>query len=165
MGSSADFDKKNSSPFQFCWLDFFKMRSFNWIPEAMIGDKWRPLFPNCGRNLRCNEHRNPPRLIFDQYDNYWLNSPTKYICQECGEASKDCVNPLERKKSSFNSTSHEIMQQIESSFPELIENFPCHISFKNAIDKKLMNNIIHSAVKGIVPSAIADCLVSWHELE
>ena len=142
------------------WLDFFQMRVFNFFPEAMIGKNWSPYCPNCKQKLSRNGHFLEPRLVFDQYDNYWLNAPNKYICREC-EIS-DAPN---KKAYNFRTTSNEIMNQIRDCHPEIYNLFPCYITSKNAIDKKLMDSIIHNTVKGIGPSAMRETIVSLHELE
>ena len=56
-------------------------------------------------------------------------------------------NENEKHTYSFRSTSPEIMNQILMRHPEIYDLFPCHLSKKNAIDKHLMNFIIHAAVK------------------
>ena len=161
----ATFVMNGSHNLQDCWMDFFKLKIFNWMPEAMLGKDWRPTCPNCSKKLSLNGHGNPPRLVFDQYENYWLNSPNKYICKTCQDTYRACKNEKERKQFTFISTSDEIMQQISSYYPELIDIFPCHILKVNAIDKKLMNVIVHCAVKGIGPVAMSGNIISWHELE
>ena len=129
--------KKTKAPMQMCWLDFFQLRIFNWIPEAMIDKDWRPLCPHCNVNLSRNGHTNPPLLVFDLYDNYWLNSPNKYICQSCEDFSNSCDNEEDKRQSYFTSTSSEILQQIGASYQELVDMFPCETSHKNTIDKSL----------------------------
>ena len=57
------------------------------------------------------------------------------------------------------------MKQIGDAKPEILDLFPCFLTKFNAIDKKLMNLVIHCAVKGIGPSSMAENLASWHELE
>ena len=57
------------------------------------------------------------------------------------------------------------MNEIAKTHPEVVELFPCHLTKNNAIDKKLMDVVIHCAVKGIGPAAMVENLVSWHELE
>ena len=83
--------KKTKAPMQLCWLFFFQLRIFNWIPEAMIDKDWRPLCPDCNMNLSRNGHTNPPRLVFDLCDNYWLNSPNKYVCQTCEDLTNSII--------------------------------------------------------------------------
>ena len=146
-------------------LDFFKMRVFNWIPEAIIGKDWRPYCPNCGKTLQKNGHGNLPMIVFDQCDNYFLNSPNKYICRNCEDYSKFCEKVDDKRVYNFTSSSSEILQQIGDKYPELIEIFPCYTTRQNAIDKKLMNLVIHNAVKGVGPVAMTESLASWHELE
>ena len=51
----------------------------------MIG---KPKCPNYNEILLRNGHGNPPRLVFDQHDDYWLNSPNKYTCKQCELESK-----------------------------------------------------------------------------
>ena len=46
---------------------------------------------------------------------------------------------------------------------ELENIFLCYLSSKNAIDKDLMEKIMHHAVKGIYLDAMAETLVSWNE--
>ena len=57
------------------------------------------------------------------------------------------------------------MRQIGSTYPELIDIFPCHMKHKKAIDKKLMNLIVHCAVKEIGSVEMSGNIISWHELE
>ena len=47
------------------WLDFFKLRVFDWIPEAMLGVNWRPNCLNCKVRLSRNGHDAEPRIVFD----------------------------------------------------------------------------------------------------
>ena len=152
--------KKTKAPMQLSWLDFFQFRIFNWIPEAIIDKDWRPLCPNSR-----NGHTNPPLLVFDLCNNYWLNSPNKYVCQTCEDFTNSCNNEEDKRKFNLTSTSSKILQQIGASYPELMDMFPCETSHKNTIDKKLMNLIIHSAVKGVGPSAFRDNIISFHQLE
>ena len=109
------------------WLDFFKMKVFNWIPEAMIHKDWRPYCPTCHQKLSRNGHNLEARLVFDQHDNYWLNAPNRYVCRDCELNSKDTDNT---NNYHFRSTSDEIMKQIKDTHPELIQLFPCHITSK-----------------------------------
>ena len=145
------------------WFDFFQLPVFNWMPDAILGDKMKCHCPNCKQKLSKNGNGNLPRLVFGTHQNYWLNAPSKYICTACEAASK--AFPEEKIQYSWVSSSETIMTQIWSQNPEVYELFPCHLSAKNAIDKKLMDLIIHNAVKGIGPSAMHENLVSWHELE
>ena len=138
------------------WLDFFKLRVFNWIPEAMIGEGWRPSCPNCNNKLSKNGNAIEPRLVFDLHENYWLNSPHRYICS-------DCKN--NEKAYNFRSTSPELVKQLESTHPEIAALFPCHLTKKNAIDKNLLNSMIHHAVKGVGPIAFRETIISLHELQ
>ena len=140
------------------WLDFFKLRVYNWIPEAMIEGGWRPNCPNCKNKLSKNGNGAEPRLVFDFHENYWLNAPHKYICTIC---EKDNVN----KSYNFRSTSPEIMEQLKMTHPEIWELFPCYLTSKNALDKKLLNSMIQHAVKGIGPSAFRETIVLLHELQ
>ena len=155
---------KVKSSLETCWLDFFRMSVFNWIPEVIIGDDWS-FCPNCGEKLSKNGHTNPPLLVFGQNENYLLNSPQKYVCIDCRDNSKDRQNHEPKLAYNFTSTTSEILQQIGDRYPEIMDLFPCHITHQNAIDKKLMNLIIHNAVKGIGPIATRESLVAWHELE
>ena len=141
------------------WLDFFKLRVFNWIPEAMISRQWKPKCPNCNKELTKHGNKAEPRLVFDAYDNYWLNAPNRYYCKDCHDRSSDGINYT------FRSTSPGIMEQLKSTHPELLDLFPCHMTALNAIDKKLFNSIVHNAVKGIGPTAMRENIVSLHELE
>lgn len=137
-----------------CWKDFFKLPVFNWIPEALMGPgKWKPCCPNCGHKLVKNGKNKPPRLIFGQNENYWLNAPQMYKCSKCEEKRTGYL---------FTETHDEIMKQLP---PEIFNLFPCHLSFVNGIDKKLMNLIVHTAIKGVGPVAMSECISSWHELE
>ena len=147
------------------WKDFFKLRVYTWIPEAMIGNNWSPLCPNCNKPLTKNGRGCAPRIVFDQTENYWLNAPTKYICVPCKDEAGDMNDTDDNDKYSFRSTSEAILKQIGASHPEVLELFPCYLTRKNAIDKHLMNLIIHSAVKGIGPSAMVETLTSWHQLQ
>lgn len=140
-----------------CWMDFFKLRVFNWIPECIIGDEWRPKCPCCGKKLAHNGHNKPPRLVFDQCDNYWLNAPQNYRCVTC-ERNKE-------SKYLYSSTCDEILKQISMTHPEVMTLFPCHLSKRNAIDKNLMEMVIHCAVKGVGPAAMAGNIASFHELK
>ena len=72
---------------------------------------------------------------------------------------------IQKKKYTFSDISEEILEQISVKNPEIYEAFPCHLSFINAIDKKLMEVVVHSDVKGICPSALSESIVSWHQLE
>ena len=38
-------------------------------------------------------------------------------------------------------------------------------STRNAIDKKMMEIVIHSAVKGVGPYAMVQNILSWHEFD
>ena len=58
---------KPKQQFQDRWLDFFQLRVFNWIPEAMVGRHWKPKCPNCDKDLDKNGHSAEPRLVFDAY--------------------------------------------------------------------------------------------------
>ena len=159
------FVTKTSRGLKDCWLDFFKLRIFNWIPEAVLGETWYPKCPNCNRKLARNGHSNKPRLVFDQHDNYWLNAPNKYICRNCEDENKACENDKDKKQCSFTSSCDIVMQQIKSVKPELYDCFPCEIYNRNAIDKKLLLLVVHSAVKGLGAAATAQNLATWHELE
>ena len=96
--------------------------------------------------------------MFDHFDNYWLNAPNKYICRDCEDDDEDLTY-------SFRSTNKEIIDQIKQSHPEIYSLFPCFLAPKNAIDKNLLNIIVHSAVKGIGPSAFREILISFHDLK
>ena len=109
----------------------------------MIGRQWKPKCPNCDKDLVKNGHSAEPRLVFDAYDNYWLNAPNRYYCKDCHDQSSD------GRKFSFRTTSNEIMDELKSTYPELMDLFPCHMTAFNAIDKRLFNSIVHNAVKGI----------------
>ena len=64
------------------WLDYFKLRIFNWIPHAMIGGDWKPDCPHCKKKLSSNGHKLEPRIVFDYHENYLLNAPNKCICRQ-----------------------------------------------------------------------------------
>ena len=115
--------------------------------------------------LAKNGHKYPPRLVFDQHNNYWLNEPQLYICRSCEDFLTSCTDPSEKKKYTFSDISEDILEQIGAKHTEIYEVFPCHLSFINAIDKKLMEVVVHSAVKGIGPSALSESIVSWNRLE
>lgn len=140
-----------------CWMEFFKLRVFNWIPECIIGEGWRPKCPCCGNKLVHNGHKKFARLVFDQCDNYWLNAPQNYKCSMC-ERNKE-------SKYKYTSTCDEILKQISLSHPEVMNLFPCHLSSRNAIDKNLMDMVVHFAVKGIGPAAMVENITSMHELK
>lgn len=149
-----------------CWKSFFKMRVFNWIPEAMLGKDWKPTCPNCNRKCTKNGHGTPPRIVFDQHDNYFLNSPNKYECVPCKRLYKDMEDgDPEKKNYNFSATCDVVMDQIGDADPEVLELFPCYLTKKNAIDKKCMSLVIDCAVKGIGPSTMSESFKSWHELE
>lgn len=150
-------------PLKDCWKRFFKLRVFNWIPEAMLPG-WRPKCPHCNIDLTKNGRGLEARLVFDQCDNYLLNSPNRYYCKECQKFNERCSDDSQKREYTYISTCDEIMNQIKDVNPQLLDLFPCHLSSKNAIDKKLMDLIIHCAVKGIGPSAMAENISSWHEL-
>ena len=95
--------------------------------------------------------------MFDQYENYWLNAPEKFQCKNC-EGKTGC-------KFNFLTTDDKILKQIGAIDPEILELFPCYVTQRNVIDKKITNMIIHCTVKGIGPEAMAKSIVSWHELE
>lgn len=144
------------------WLDFFKLRVFNWMPEALTDGDLNCVCPNanCKKKLAKNGNGVLPRLVFDTHENYWLNSPSKYICTACEDKCK--ANPELKIQYSWNSSSESILNQLE---PELTDLFPCYLSARNAIDIKLMDTVINNAVKGIGPSAMVENLVTWHELQ
>ena len=108
-------------------LDFFKLHVFDWIPEAMIGRHWKPKCPNCDRDLVKNGHSTEPRLVFDTYENYWLNAPNRYYCKECHARSND------GRKFSYRTTCNEIMEQLKSTHPELIDLFRCHMTLPRKV--------------------------------
>lgn len=148
------------------WMDFFKLRIFNWMPDIMLGESWRPKCPNCGHCMIKYGHSNPPRIVFDQHENYWLNAPTNFQCTECKRQNAPLPKGHPAKKQyNWNSASEAVLSQVKAESPEVFDAMPCHLSYRNAIDKKLMNTIIHNAVKGIGPSAMAASLISWHELQ
>lgn len=148
-----------------CWMEFFKLPVFNWIPEAILGTTWKPHCPNCKKKLTRDGVKLPPRLVFGLNQNYWLNAPQKYACHDCRAASKESVKKGGNKIiHSFYDTSEAVLKQIEDLNPELCNIFPCHLRVKNAIDKDLMDLIIHSAVKGVGPAAMAETIASFHEL-
>ena len=95
--------------------------------------------------------------MFDQYENYWLNAPEKFQCKNY-EGKTGC-------KFNFLTTDDKILKQIGAIDPEILELFPCYVTQRNVIDKKITNMIIHCTVKGIGPEAMAKSIVSWHELE
>lgn len=149
------------------WMEFFKLSVFNWYPDLILGD-FKPHCPNCKKTLCKNGVKLPPRLVFGQHKNYWLNSPQRFICKDCRDENqarklRDKGEP--KVTYNFYYTSEPILRQIERINPELSNRFPCHVTSKNAIDKGLMNVITHCAVKGIGPDAMADTISSWHELE
>ena len=112
------------------WKDFFQLRVFNWIPEAMIGDSWVPSCPNCDKPLTKNGRGCLPRIVFDQTENYWLNAPNKYTCFPCKDTFDDSQDTNENEKYSFRSTSELILKQIGASHPEILDLFPCHLTKK-----------------------------------
>ena len=94
--------KNGKNPLQKSWLDFFRLRIFNWIPEVLIGDNsWKTSCPNCRKELSKNGNGNPPRLVFDQYDNYWLNALNRYICLTCRNTNDMIQNENEKLTYSF----------------------------------------------------------------
>lgn len=158
--------KKHSGDIHDCWKDFFKLRVFNWIPEALLGGTWRPKCPNCGTKMNRHKCDSPPRLVFDTHENYWLNSPDRYICKACERYNKSIEGTDEAPKQiSHCCTNDAIIEQLCASHAELMDIFPCHLTRKNAIDKKLLDTVIHSAVKGIGPQAFSENIVSWHQQE
>ena len=117
------------------WLDFFRLRVFNWMPDASIGNKWKPKCTNCKITLSRNGHDGDPRIVFDQHDNYWLNAPNKYICRDCEYKYKQNLQPANQSYS-FRSTNKEIMDEIKQSHPEIIDLFPCVMTTRNAINNQ-----------------------------
>ena len=93
------------------WLNLFKLRVFNWIPETMIGEGWRPSCPNCNNKLSKNGNAIEPRLVFDLHENYWLNAPHRYICTDCKDNEKSY---------NFRSTTPELVKQLETTHPLLL---------------------------------------------
>lgn len=57
-----------------------------------------------------------------------------------------------------------IIQQLSLVDKRPVDMFPCILSKMNAIDKHLMEMIIHCAVKETGPFAMAENIQSWHEL-
>lgn len=158
--------KKVSSDAKTCWKDFFKLRVFNFIPQAMIGEHWRPKCPCCKHKMTRHAKDVPPRLVFDQFDNYWLNAPDRYRCDNCIDYNNSIKDDptKEKRQVTHVSTNDAIMTQIQNSFPEVTDAFPCYLTKKNAIDKKLMETVVHNAVKGVGPHAMAENIVAWHQL-
>lgn len=149
-----------------CWTEFFKLPVFHWMPEAILGSQWKPKCPCCNKKLTKWGVGLEPRLVFGQCKNYWLYAPQVYICQTCRDANAEAKRKGEKTvKYQYYDTSEEVLKQIDDIHPELHNVFPCHLTSRNAIDKQLMNLIIHCAVKGIGPAAMAECIASWHELE
>lgn len=149
-----------------CWMEFFQLPVFNWVPEAVLGSHWKPRCPNCNKKLAKNGVKLEPRLVFGQHQNYWLNSRQRYRCSHCEDRNKVAKQKGEPSIIwNFNDSCEGVMKQIEETNPELANIFPCHMQKKNAIDKKLMDLVMHSAVKGIDPAAMSESIASWHELE
>ena len=125
----------------------------------MVGKHWKTKCPNCNKELTKHGNKAEPRLMFDSYENYWLNVPNIYYCRECHDRSSD------GRKYTFRSTTQGVMEQLKSTHPEPIDLFPCHMTALNAMDKKLFNTVVHNAIKGIGPTAMKENIVSLHELE
>ena len=113
-----------------------------------MGKDWKPKCPNCGNACVRNGHNNAPFIVFDQYQNYWLNAPEKFRCRTCEGAEGS-------KQFSFLTTGDDILKQIGATDPELLDLFQCYVTQKNAIDKKLMKLIIDCTVKEIRPDAMS----------
>ena len=89
------FTPSSKSKLEDCWIEFFKLRVFNWIPEAIIGNDWKPCCPNCGETLCKNGTKRQPRLVFGMCNNYWRNAPNHFLCRSCQAFNKTCN--LEKK--------------------------------------------------------------------
>lgn len=147
-----------------CWMEFFKLPVFNWFPSLILGSQWKPFCPHCKKTLKKEGMNLEPRLVFGLHQNYWLNSPQRYCCQDCRVKNNNRQENEPKIRTSFYDTSEEVLEQIGNVHPELLQAFPCHLTHINAIDKDLMNLVIHSAVKGIGPAAISETVASFHEL-
>lgn len=131
-----------------CWKEHFLLPVFNFFPSVFYGNNWLKC-KHCGSNCTKNGKNFEARLVFGAFSNYWLNAPERYACTNCNK--------------SYNGANEEILAQAFARDPELEPIFPCVLTKKNAIDKKLLDIVIHSAVKGIGPAAMSENLVSWHE--
>ena len=78
--------KKFKHSLKDCWKDFHRLPVFNWYPEAMIDKEWRPICPHCGKKCLKNGNSAYPRLVFGQWQNYWLNAPARYFCRSCSDS-------------------------------------------------------------------------------
>lgn len=131
-----------------CWKEHFLLPVFNFFPSVFFGNNWLKC-KNCGSNCTENGKNFEARLVFGAFNNYWLNAPERYLCPNCNK--------------SYNGSNEEILAQAFARDPELETIFPCVLTKKNAIDKQLLDIVIHSSVKGIGPAAMSENLVSWHE--
>jgi len=56
------------------------------------------------------------------------------------------------------------MEQIASIDPNLVSDFPCHLSHVNGIDNAVMDlMVVHLATKSVGPIAVTDMLQTFHE--
>ena len=120
--------KNGKNPLQKSWIDFVRLHISGWIPTVLIGDNsWKASCQKCGKVLSKNGNCNPPRLVFDQYDTYWLNAPNRYICLTCRNSNGMIQNENGKLTNSSRSMSPEIMNQIQISHPKIYDLFLYHL--------------------------------------
>ena len=97
------------------------------------------------------------RLIYGDFQTYILCSPQKSMCNYC---AKDCkvqkkagVRWKERLQYTWRDTDSQLLQQLSLEHRDIAEEFPCHLSKRAGIDKKLLYSIILDASKGTGPAA------------
>ena len=71
-------------------------------------------------------------LVFDSYENYWLNAPNRYYCKDCHYRSSD------GRKYTLRFTSQGVTEQLKLTHPELIDLVPSHMTALNAIEKEII---------------------------
>ena len=154
------------------WEKFHELDIVHWIPSIMLAQntkQWMPVCPNtdCGNQCTLNGFNKDPRLCYGAHENYWINAPERYKCQECKDVRKielDSGVPKESARQwEWHSLRQEIMEQVRNENEGLFNTFPCILSHINAVDKEVLKLVQDFAVRGVGPSAVADILLSWHE--
>lgn len=154
-----------------CWKQFYHYKQFAWLPNEMIPG-WRPSCPNedchCDTTSNLSVHMRtiPPRCVYGLVKNYMLDSPVQWICKSCQKKSlnEEAVGvPKDgRTQYTFLNTDRHILKELKSEHPDVFALFPCYLTHKSAIDRKIGDLLLHCNEKGMGPTCVAQLIKCWH---
>ena len=167
----ADYVSKSAVPpgqVAKCWKLFYQYDRFDWLPNEMEPG-WLPKCILCDAKkdkVSIHTRSHPPRLVYGLTKNYLLNSPIQYRCSACYKKNREemsrGVPKKERAQYTFLNTDRAVLKLLQSEHPDVYSLFPCHLTWKSAIDNKIIELLKHCNENSMGPVCVANYVKCLH---